>query len=94
MCVCILSYYDIDLYVLRAGVSVNAGSGGEEMEEICLAPLGRDCRPCWAYLSLGTTAGFCATCWGKTFESGVLSTSERRMLCGERFGWSPCESAC
>lgn len=34
MCVCILSYFDIDLYVLRAGVSVNAGSGGEEMEEI------------------------------------------------------------
>lgn len=39
---CILSYYVIDLYVLRAGVSVNAGSGGEEMEEICLAPLGRE----------------------------------------------------
>lgn len=36
MCVCILSYFDIDIYVLRAGVSVNAGSGGEEMEEICL----------------------------------------------------------
>lgn len=45
MCVCILCYYCIDLYVLRAGVSVNAGSGGEEMEEICLVPLGRDCRP-------------------------------------------------
>ncbi|KAK2878465.1 hypothetical protein QQF64_011492 [Cirrhinus molitorella] len=69
-----------------AGVSVNAGSGGEEMEEICLAPLGRDCRPCWASLSLGTAVGFCATCWDRTFESGVLSTSERRMLCGEHFG--------
>lgn len=34
MCGCILCYFDIDIYVLRAGVSVNAGSGGEEMEEI------------------------------------------------------------
>lgn len=68
VCVRILSYYVIDLHVLKAGVSVNAGSGGEEMEKICLAPLGRDCRPCWESLSPGTTVGFCAVCWGRTFE--------------------------
>ncbi len=94
MCVCILSYFDIDLYVLRAGVSVNAGIGGEEMEEICLAPLGRDCRPCWASLSLGTTVGFCTGVGARPSRAGVLSTSERRMLCGEHIGWRPCESAC
>jgi len=43
--VCVCAYYvtTTDLYVLRAGVSVNAGGGGEEMEEIQY--VWRLCRP-------------------------------------------------
>jgi len=88
VCVCLLCYYDRSLCSQSWCLSQCwwwwRGDGGDA---VCLAPLGRDA-------SADLILGVCAVCWGRTFESGVLSTSERNILHGERFGCSPCESAC